>query len=136
MLKIVEKKVRTSLPAVYRLKKSGDLVLFFKPNRGVRLNGVYVFGFRKFGLDCVNDPEWERVKVRIKTLPMTECNSFPNVLRSKRDGKTVLFLSVYDAFELDVEGCRFRPFCEGSEGFNYAKCIDSGDWDAVDLTFK
>ena len=133
MLKIFEKKVRTSLPAVYRSKESGDLVLFFKPNRGIRLNYAYVFGFRKLGLDCVTDAGWERVKVRIKTLPATACGSFPNVLRSKKNGKTVLFLNIYSAFELDIEGCRLRPFYEGP---NYVKCVESGDWAAMDLTFK
>ena len=133
MLKVVKKKVRTSLPAVYRSKGNGALVLFFKPNHGVRLNGTYVFGFHKAGLDCVADAGWERVKVRIKTSSEFIAGSFPNVLRSKKDGKTVLFLSVYDAFELDIEGCRFRPFYKGA---NYVKCVESGDWDAVDLVFK
>lgn len=133
MLKVVEKKVRTSLPAVYRSRESGALVLFFKPNHGVRLNGTYVFGFRKLGLDCLTDARWERVKVRIKTSSEFIAGSFPNVLRSKKDGKTVLFLSVYNAVELDIEGCRFRHFYEGD---NYVKCVESGDWAAMDLTFK
>ena len=131
MLKIFEKKVRTSLPAVYRSRENGALVLFLKPNHGVRLNGVYVFDFYKQGLDCVTDTGWERVKVRIKTLSVTRGYSFPNVLRSKKDGKTVLFLSVYDAFELDFGGCNISPF-----GEDYVDCEDSGEWDPVDLTFE
>ena len=133
MLKVVKKKVRTSLPAVYRSKENGALVLFFEPYSGVCLNGVYVFGFHKPGMDCVNDPEWERVKVRIKTVPASAGYSFPNVLRLKGGGLTVLFLGLYIAFKLDLEGCGIHAL---GEGWNYVECVNSNDFELVDLTFK
>ena len=133
MLKVVEKKVRTSLPAVYRSKENGALVLFFKPHSGVCLNGVYVFGFHKPGMDCVADTGWERVKVRIKTLPAAAGYSFPNVLRTKGGEVTILFLSLYVGFVLDLEGSEIRVL---GEGWSYVECVNSGDWDLVDLTFK
>lgn len=133
MLKVVEKKVRTSLPAVYRSKENGALVLFFKPYSGVCLNGVYVFGFHEPSLNCITNAGWERVKVRIKTLPASAGYSFPNVLRSKKGDVTVLFLSLYVAFRLDLEGCGIRAL---GEDWNYVECINSDDWDAVDMTFK
>ena len=133
MLKVVKKKVRTSLPAVYRSKESGALVLFFKPCSGVCLNGVYVSKFDRPGLDCVSDPEWERVKVKIKALPVSKGYSFPTVLQSKKDGTSILFLGVYVGFVLNLEGCDVADL---RKNWNYVECVNSDDWEAVDLTFK
>ena len=134
MLKIFEKKVRTSLPAVYRSRENGALVLFLKPNYGICLNLVYIYSFLEPDLNCVTDAGWERVKVRIEHLPPCKGYKFPNVLRSKKDGKTVLFLDDRIAFVLDLEGCGSR--CVIKTGWDYVDCINSGDWDLVDLTFK
>ena len=133
MLKIVEKKVRTSLPAVYRSKRTGSVVLFFRENYGVVLRGINLIGFYEVTFDRVPDYEWERVKVRIKTLPLSKGCSFPNALRSKVDGRTVLFLTFCVAFEIDLEGCDIYGL---GEGWNFFECVDSGDWELVDLNFK
>lgn len=133
MLKIFEKKVRTSLPAVYRSKENDALVLFLKPHSGVCLNGVYLSGFCEPGLNCITNLGWERVKVRIEHLPLAEGYAFPNVLRSKADGRIVLFLSDHRAFELDWGSCNIRWF--GGD-WDYVDCVESGNWDLVDLTFE
>lgn len=106
MLKVTKTIDKRVLPAFYRARGRGRVVLFIDEHKGIIVGGMDVRVGLGLGdlctsyISCMGRDVWERVEVRIDSGDEnTDVVQFP-VLREKLDGQVVLFFDAVCGVEL------------------------------------